>query len=540
MSGNFPCVSCTNERMSDEYENDDEVYHDFDIVMRISTQSEADTYVSRALNDASAELRERVFQSFEELAVTSVAGMYEDRDVRSDKTVPLVRVQSGGDAQSQFYALLQLIDSLKDFGDKVPAEHIQQAFRVELPIITKTRDNVEIVEQMKLAEMYGPDNTLLQDITSTAQLQFPNGAVYDNPLHNHNFEQGMFVFDSRITDCLVDDQILLYKETNPPCKDCTNLEVWSFVEDELKILKVEQIVHVVAEITKMYGVNAKFIVDESAPLTRLVLSMKMIYKSFLQSFRIQWLDKKQTMEWIQWWNVWSELTKNWRCMTCDAGLMDAEPHAFDLHPAPTGDIFEEGSPVQISLISSSETVNGRKVERQYTYEISSDCSPVDFNHPGTNTVTKSIINDKYNGIQELYSINSVVTTIASRIDVGMNIAVPLALKLAGDWGQVEHCKKYDMVFVTSDKLAALYAIYRDVCVIYVNTWRVPDKVWDEYDTRDLYRHSFALCGSDNAQARLVRPRRPTSSMVAGGGSSMVSRNLALAMVTIAMAVIGSL
>ena len=40
--------------------------------------------------------------------------------------------------------------------------------------------------------------------------------------------------------------------------------------------------------------------------------------------------------------------------------------------------------------------------------------------------------------------------------------------------------------------------------------------WDEYDTRDLYRHSFALCGSDNAKARLVRPRRPTNARVLNG------------------------
>jgi hypothetical protein len=38
----------------------------------------------------------------------------------------------------------------------------------------------------------------------------------------------------------------------------------------------------------------------------------------------------------------------------------------------------------------------------------------------------------------------------------------LAMKRAGDWGQVEHCKRFHKVFVTHDALAALYAFYRGV------------------------------------------------------------------------------
>ena len=37
-----------------------------------------------------------------------------------------------------------------------------------------------------------------------------------------------------------------------------------------------------------------------------------------------------------------------------------------------------------------------------------------------------------------------------------------AIKRAGDWGQVEHAKRYGKVFVTADKMAAMYAWYREV------------------------------------------------------------------------------
>jgi hypothetical protein len=41
------------------------------------------------------------------------------------------------------------------------------------------------------------------------------------------------------------------------------------------------------------------------------------------------------------------------------------------------------------------------------------------------------------------------------------------LKRVADWGQVEHCKAYNKVFVTMDKLASLYAYYRKVPFIYM-------------------------------------------------------------------------
>ena len=50
----------------------------------------------------------------------------------------------------------------------------------------------------------------------------------------------------------------------------------------------------------------------------------------------------------------------------------------------------------------------------------------------------------------------------------VNCSVALALKNAGDWGQIEHCRQLGAVFVTCDKLAAFYAAYRNVPFMYVN------------------------------------------------------------------------
>ena len=45
----------------------------------------------------------------------------------------------------------------------------------------------------------------------------------------------------------------------------------------------------------------------------------------------------------------------------------------------------------------------------------------------------------------------------------------LALKRAGDWGQVEHCKRYNKIFVTGDRYAALYAYFRKVPSLLIRT-----------------------------------------------------------------------
>ena len=50
-----------------------------------------------------------------------------------------------------------------------------------------------------------------------------------------------------------------------------------------------------------------------------------------------------------------------------------------------------------------------------------------------------------------------------------------AIKRAGDWSQVEHAARYGKVFVTNDRLAALYAWYREVPCVFM---RRTDTTWN--------------------------------------------------------------
>lgn len=82
----------------------------------------------------------------------------------------------------------------------------------------------------------------------------------------------------------------------------------------------------------------------------------------------------------------------------------------------------------------------------------------------TNSI-KKIIN-----FASIFQLNNTKPKNTKTIDsklVSYSIEMLLALKRAGDWGQVEHCKKYNKIFVTSDRYAALYAYFRKVPTILV-------------------------------------------------------------------------
>lgn len=124
-------------------------------------------------------------------------------------------------------------------------------------------------------------------------------------------------------------------------------------------------------------------------------------------------------------------------------------------------------------------------------------------------------------------------------------AVPAALKRAGDWGQIEHCKRNKLIFVTADRLTALYAAYRDVPFLFVK--HAPDPVSDKHG--DAFAHfSFIMCGSVGARAACCtrRPRPATEgplrtwAMMIGGGMWRYGTSILLGAVVAACAVASSL
>ena len=541
-----------------DFDSDDEYEHD--VFLAVHDQASADAYIKDAIDKMDPVSKDRVLKAF----LYGTAGLHgkAKQVLRTPPVTPLpnalVEVQAGGDStrfHDMLYDLLQFEDSLHDgFGDiqtlrvigdegidmgpLITATVIMNQLKVTLPVITKTRVDPETKEVrtfdeiMKVEEMHGPANTFIPDITGSPTLQFADLPPMENPLYGRDLEQGMFQFDAEGPS--VDAQ---YAARPKPCVDCMNAEIWCVGDHGMRDLKHEQIAAVSGDIREFFGPRAVFVVDESIPVTRLVLGIEPIYKSFLKSFRLEDMDgrvlsKERTLDEVQWRTLMTRVRYGWTAVNCDAGLMDAGSHAFPLHPKPTGDVFRKGAGIQVTLLGTKDET--------YRYIISSDCNPVDFEksfvHKKTVTSTKNLDNSK----------SFLRFRVADALQHGKNVSAHLALKRAGDWGQIEHCKRYGFVFVTADKPAAMYAIFRDVCVLYVKTHKTESSVAEEYgEMRDLYRHSFALYGTPEARAKLTFSnddllltqgdfREWSSELQGGGGNAVVHTMLAVFTVTLAV------
>lgn len=73
------------------------------------------------------------------------------------------------------------------------------------------------------------------------------------------------------------------------------------------------------------------------------------------------------------------------------------------------------------------------------------------------------------------------------------IGTPLrmALKRAGDWGQVAHCKRYNKVLVTRDQLLMLYAKTAGVRAVYV--WHNENLDGQIPTLPSFMRYTFVIC-----------------------------------------------
>jgi hypothetical protein len=347
------------QRGSEMSESDQDEDYELDELLSVKTGIQADEYVRKAFKHAGLPARDALFERFTARIRDAVAE-------RPATTPATVAVQAGGGLtkvqSDKFYDFFQYVDSLHDFAQYVDPDYIAQSLGAELPEIL--RDGTW--HRMRVEDLHGPGSTFFKDITSSPKIRFAGAPEFDNPLFGRDFEQGMLRYDG------YPDVQTSADKASPPCEGCSNVEIWSYPDASMKILKLEQIVDAVCRIHGTFGRDTKFVVDESIPLTRLLLSMDLVYKSFLSSYRIDMTSKEDTMDMVDAWKAWMEMTTSWKAVTCDSGLMDAEAHDFPLHDAPTGRVFRDGSLVQVEMMSSSVTKVGKKVNKTYEYKLSSD------------------------------------------------------------------------------------------------------------------------------------------------------------------------
>jgi len=247
---------------------------------------------------------------------------------------------------------------------------------------------------------------------------------------------------------------------------------------------------------------------------------------------------------------------------CDASMMDSAKHAYIVHDAPTGPVFHARSAARVTLFGGSTFVTAAgQVEEKYSLLIESDAALPD---RGT-SVLKNVESRTKDGYVEYFDGEDAIDHSKETMNANLrslrelpkgerrrNGAVALALKRAGDWGMIQHCRKYGMVFVTTDRFSALYAAFRGVCVMFMKVDDVRMPPYDKKLRRDDHRqppaqvhfvqYAFSLFATDAGRTslRFYEDDDPAPNFyyeaegpsLAGGGSNRTVMNAVLLMTTV--------
>lgn len=332
---------------------------------------------------------------------------------------------------------------------------------------------------------------------------------------------------------------------------CTNVELWAgkdafkvatatgvgqVAQDVAKakeVVKLTQLADLCRCMRKVYGPDAKFLLDTDPLIVQVVFSAQLSYEAFkdlcaiderdarsllpkqVPTVRLE-EDEKRAIE-DAYKRYQDSVACGWTLWYCDACNLDMHPTRLDgninFSPEETGEIFHERSKVKVRLHDVTTDRFHITVRREV------DGGPPD---EQTTAVTK-YGRRWFVGPDALdFSVNTTVTNIDNCIESGdteCRCARDMALKRAADWGMIRHCKNNGMVFVTQDRFCALYAAYMDVETCFVRV----------LDHGGVLQYSFAL---------MTRATRATQAQVAGG-SSPNTLIVALTAITVGMAVFGS-
>lgn len=213
----------------------------------------------------------------------------------------------------------------------------------------------------------------------------------------------------------------------------------------------------------------------------------------------------------------------------EKGMPFKYKYAPNVAAVPTGEIFHPDGIIRMRFdVPATKHKYGYAIKTTDPYG-----NPIDFDRPesGRDVIAK-IVEGKMSRERvgtsmdlqgtknyESHSTNSMKKYVMQwSWSDSVGCAGPLAMKRAGDWGQIEHCKRYGIVFVTADKLAALYAAYRDVPFLYlkhhVPKWNDDVQVGTFDGVRtNFVQYSFVMGGDRRSRVALASPEQT------GGGSA---------------------
>lgn len=438
-------------------------------------------------------------------------------------------------------------------------------------------EGIPYEDTTKLTEVYNP--LCMRDITKDSFVVNDKNTVEDEFYRYLTTPTQTIVAPGNIAESMVG---LSFSTASPVNVDTTIrvkgngihfADVWSFWgTDNLQVFKLIQLAYLCGKMRETYGKEATFVVDCDEVMVRLVLGMKMTYTSIkwvldikkndtgfisTEDENVQWAMKELssrteaetiTAELID--SAFDELRKEvdvtWTVRSCDASYMDSAERYAPLHAKDTGEVFHPKSAAQVILSDAVE--DGSNMS--YKYTVKSTVASIRWGFDGdeeTYIVTSHgkdigrsnniIWKDQHGRIlnhSKSYVMGQIEGKRSSATERDKNPAVVLALKRAGDWGMIKHCKENGLIFVTPDRFAALYATFMEVAVMFLQVRPIDEGTSGKIK---FCQYSYSLIVDDASRTKLTfhhdsEQRMPTQE--AGGKLSL--NHIALAIIPLLVSI----
>lgn len=268
-----------------------------------------------------------------------------------------------------------------------------------------------------------------------------NGDVLPSPVYKNGINSFDYTRYKRLSSYVSN-----FDKERPPTERNNYLCIVG--QDTSKKLPAKQILELLKNIKLWFGNTCDFILDSDHKVTKIFNALCLIDEAW---YNILTDKSKNFSEFIKHMKEITVSKTHWNAYITDAKMFDGMPHqaGMSYDPRPTGWIYRHDAAVFNICLKGIDTNYRVRFSSTDGEEQCIDRSDADIQHT-TNML--------------FYKTN--------------NVPRAMSYKRGGDWGQIEHCQRYDKVFVTFDRLAALYAYYRGVKFIFIRCiWRKADNSW---------------------------------------------------------------
>ena len=451
----------------------------------------------------------------------------------------------------RIYKLLALADAMHDFTKDegaIESLHVVRAVGADLPQRPRLLSPGE-----KPEAMYANEDAVIKLFDDNPTLRFGDESV-PHVLHGRKLLHQFRVAPSmnrNVDYWKAYREQFLQQRTSP---EVLHADVWGIprtgsdpLDHAKTVIYMSQIVNVVRSIKDAFGEGElTFIMDKSDdPMSRMIMATANIDEALASVFVVYLgIDDLDTVD-----DMYANLDGSevrldpgtaaprhgWRYKICDANIVDGNRHVRlpkegvlaypnpELSKAATGPVFRREERNQIVFGGIQGDDDGTKRNRPMAI------------------VTVDGVTRLHGDESHEFSKKSMRLMAREAIADGrsQDVGRYLDRKRACDWGQVEHCKRHGTpgnrhVFVSADKLACLYAMYRNVDFILI---RVPDKakshdaVNKPYFAPKILQTTFTMVRALTDEEVVAK----TEYKQVGGGVVRIAAKLAIAGLVVACA-----